>query len=173
MIAEPENNPHRGLSTRRKVIRLRGHDYSQPGAYFVTVCIRDKKPLLGDVTRHGVTLTDLGRCVETVWNTIPDHHPDVNLDEYVIMPDHMHGVILLGEANAGDGERPPPTLGAVVGSFKSAATRSVNQARGTSGVTLWQRGFYEHIVRNQHDLDDIREYIRTNPLRWWLRSHGS
>ena len=186
---------------QRRSIRLKGYDYSSPGAYFVTVCTRDRLPLFGKVENTEIILTPIGGIVEAFWRLIPRHFEGVSLDVYVVMPNHLHGVIVLsgegrGEAFAEGGfrldqeetanasplhlpgsENPPLTrwnlqgtqrgsLGAIIQNFKSVSTRKVNQLRGTPGVSLWQRNYYEHIIRDNNELDRIRRYIVDNLLKW-------
>jgi len=144
--------------TQRRRTRLRGYDYAATEAYFVTVCAARRGSVFGDVSNACVELDDLGLCVASCLWAIPDHHCAA-VDTAVVMPDHVHAVILLEKG----GER--ATLSVVVGTFKASVTR----ASGRKG--LWQRSFYDHIVRDEEDLDRVREYIVTNPLRWSLR-HG-
>lgn len=146
------------MSTR-KTIRLRCFDYSTPGAYLVTICTHHRQPLLGQCRDDEVRLTAAGAAVETCWSRIPVHFA-VELDMFVVMPNHVHGILVLVRA----GHAPP--LQTVVGSFKSAATREVNQLRETPGTSVWQRGYHDHVIRDECDLQRVREYIATNPARW-------
>jgi putative transposase len=130
--------------------RLRGHDYRE-GAYFVTACTHRRRLLFTDRR-----LTD---AVESCWNAIPEHFA-ARLDVFVVMPNHVHGVLWLERA----GHARP--LQVVVGSFKSAATRAVNLLRGTPGERVWQRGYYERVVRDESELEALREYVVGNPAAW-------
>ena len=163
---------------RRRSIRLQGYDYTQPGAYFVTICTHNRAALFGRVVDGDTVLNECGRIVWECWREIPDHFPHVALDAFVAMPNHVHGIIWIvddvGATHASplpdDGPRGPTSgsLGAVVGSFKSAVTRRINARRGTPGAPVWQRNYYEHIIRNEGALHAIRRYIIENPVRWRL-----
>jgi REP element-mobilizing transposase RayT len=174
----------------RRSIRLRGYDYTQPGWYFVTICVHGRRPIFGTVVKGRMALNDAGRMVRDVWNEIPAHYPGVDADAFVVMPDHFHGVVRLvgagphacpngdGQARGpagGDGQArgPAPTgdalsLPDVVHRFKTWST-----TRYIAGVTqcgwprfdgkLWHRNYYEIIVRTPTALANIRAYIRDNP----------
>jgi len=155
----------------RHSIRLRGYDYSQPGRYYVTICTRNKERLLGEIIEGEMHRNGLGDYVALCWEWLPRQYTCVDLDEWIVMPNHLHGIIVIA---CGGGSRTAPTtplanrkpLGRLVGAFKTVSTAHFNQARGTPGAVLWQRDFYDHIIRNEDELNIIREYIRTNPLRW-------
>jgi REP element-mobilizing transposase RayT len=180
----------------RRSIRLRGYDYTQAGAYFVTIVTHGREPVFGDVADGEMELSAYGRVAATMWQRIPRHFPRVQLDEWVVMPNHVHGIIVIvgrGDAfsvrpsddlsfahgelaiafKAPDGECVAPTgppsgsLGAIVGNFKSVMTRRVNHMRKTPGIPLWQRNYYERIIRNERELNRIRQYICDNPARWF------
>ena len=161
----------------RKNIRLREYDYSSPGAYMVTVCANvPQKPLFGVLKNGSIKLSEIGRIIEKNWLNIPVHFPGVKLDAWIIMPDHIHGILLFELVDSGEACLAPttssthgdlPNLGAVVGSFKSAVTKEARKSCN-SRVPLWQRGYFEHVIRNQADLERAREYIALNPLRWEL-----
>jgi putative transposase len=160
----------------RRSIRLRGYDYSQAGAYFVTVCVQGRERLFGDVVDGEMRLNDAGQMVVQCWHELPAHFFHLELDEFVVMPNHMHGIIIVGApfmapygpgaVNQGAINRAPTGLGEIVRSFKALATRRIRQA----GVTVfaWQRNYYEHIIRDEESLNRIREYIVNNPLQWAL-----
>jgi len=160
----------------RRSIRLKGHDYAEPGAYFVTICTYQRECLLGHVEGVDVVLSSAGRIAQSIWEGLADRFPSVGTDEFVIMPNHIHGIIVVGaQFIAPDSTWNPtnhaPTLGEIVRAFKATVTRLVR--RGDEGVMNhaptgfgWQRGFYDHIVRNEAELGVIREYIRANPSRW-------
>jgi len=157
----------------RRSIRLRGYDYSQAGAYFVTICTNNRECLFGEVVDGEMRWNDAGRMVNKCWYEIPAHFPHVELDAFVVMPNHVHGIIVVGAPfmaphdsgamNQGAMNR-APTLGGMVRSFKAVATRRLRQA-GCSAFA-WQRNYYEHIIRNEESLDRIRRYIADNPARW-------
>ncbi len=145
----------------RKRLRLPGHDYARVGTTFVTVCLAPRLLLLGRVFGDDVELSPLGLVVaEELW-AIGERGDAVGLDEWVVMPDHVHALIVVGDR--------PISVSTVVGAFKSRAAHRVNELRRAPGAPLWQRGFYDHVIRSERDLELHREYIRTNPARWRLR----
>jgi len=143
---------------QRRSLRLNSYDYSLAGAYYVTICTKDRQCLLSTIENAEVRLSRIGEIVKEELRKTVEIRPDVELDSCVIMPNHLHIILfLLGESK----------LTAVINGLKSAATK---QAR-TPGLisveaSLWQRGFYDHIIRNDADLARIREYIRLNPFEW-------
>jgi REP element-mobilizing transposase RayT len=142
----------------RKSIRIRGYDYRRPGAYFVTVVTRRRERILGWVVNGGVLLSFAGKAAHSAWHEIPGHCPGVTLDAFVVMPDHIHGVLFL--------QRSLLTLGQIVGLFKSAASNAINRARGTPGAPVWQTGFYERIIHDDQEWWAVRRYIADNPMQW-------
>jgi REP element-mobilizing transposase RayT len=168
---------------RRRSIRLKGYDYTRAGAYFVTICTKDRTCLFGDVADGVMRLNQMGHIVRQCWLAIPEHFPHVLLDEFVVMPNHVHGIIVImathivGARHAvpqqfGKPEQfakpVPGSIPTIVRSFKSAATKRINHHRGTPGAPVWQRDYFEHIIRNDESLNRIREYILNNPLQWAL-----
>jgi putative transposase len=163
------------LHHHRRSIRLYGYDYSSPGLYFVTVCVQKKELLFGDIADGGVVLGQTGQEVRRIWESLPQRFGSVVLDAFIVMPNHIHGIIeIVGAPLAPPGSRreadpgSQPTLGAIVRTFKSRSAISVNRLLNRSGRRLWQRNYYEHIVRDQDELAKIREYIAENPL-WWAQ----
>ncbi len=161
----------------RRSIRLNGYDYSGAGAYFVTICTRDRECLFGDVVNGEVRLNDLGSMVEQEWLQTPGLRPQVELDAYVVMPNHFHAILLIEDSrrgvlqyaptnNKGALRSPSQTVGAMVRGFKSSATKRINEIRKTPALPVWQRNYYEHIIRDKGDLNKIREYIIHNPTQW-------
>lgn len=148
-------------------IRLRGYDYSQAGAYFVTVCTFNQACLYGQVVEGEMRLNEYGLVVHKCWNELSSHYPYVETDEYAVMPNHLHGVILI-IAGAGPSLRSTynHTLGQIVGYFKYQSTKEINGRRGTPGERIWQRNYYEHVIRSENELNRIRKYIAENPLKW-------
>jgi putative transposase len=144
----------------RKSLRLSHFDYATPGAYFVTVCTQDRACLFGTVRDGLVHLSEAGRIVEQVWQALPGHYPNFALDEFVIMPNHVHGVLLIEN----EGGRP---LSNLMRAFKAFSTREI-RGRTLANDTVWQRGYYEHVVRDESDLTAIRQYIQDNPAKWDL-----
>ena len=156
---------------RRRSLRLRGYDYRRAGAYFVTICAQDQACLFGNVVDECMSLNDAGHMLARLWNDIPARFADVEIDTFVVMPNHMHGIIVLPDAANGVTTRVAPALGEVVAAFKSDTT--VHYIRGVKTRAwpafrrrLWQRNYYEHVVRDEKALDRIRRYIDENPARW-------
>lgn len=162
---------------RRRSTRLKGYDYAQIGAYFVTICTHERALILGDVIDGAVTLNAAGGVVEEEWLRTFAVRPNVDLDAYVVMPNHVHGVIVIRNRASVTPEQPPlavaqsarQTLGAVVRGFKGAGVRRLG-AECIVPSPVWQRNFYEHIIRDNRDLDRIRDYIEQNPHRWSART---
>lgn len=161
----------------RRSIRLKGYDYSTPGMYFVTVCTQKRLCLFGDVFNGKMHLNDAGKMVHTAWNQLSVVFPGVVIDEFVVMPNHIHGIIVLywGNNHKGNHKGCPYsiTLGDIVGAFKSYTTFQYilgvkTQQWPPFPTRLWQRNYYEHIIRNPQSLNRIRQYILHNPLRWYL-----
>jgi len=162
----------------RRSIRLRGYDYSQAGAYFVTLCTQGKKCLFGEVVDAQVHLSDMGQIVAEEWLRSADIRPEIDLDEWIVMPNHLHGIIVIpGEAVVGNRQEDtsqgtrtagpkPRSLGSIMAGFESASSRRINELRGTPGMQIWQHNYYDHIIRNEKDLERIRRYIADNPARW-------
>jgi putative transposase len=155
----------------RKEIRLKGYDYSSPGEYFVTFCTKEREHLFGKVVNGTMTLNSIGVTTVGCWNELPLHYPNVELDEFIVMPNHIHGIIrIVGNPvrarHASPEQKRRNNLGDIVGSFKSAVTDRVNRIRYTPGATIWQRGYCEHVIRDDRSLNNIRDYIATNPRRW-------
>lgn len=153
-------------------IRLKGYDYSQPGAYFVSICTQNRECLFGDMVDGEMVLNDAGRMVSETWEWLATQYDHVELDEWVIMPNHMHGIIVIVGIGRG-GSRTAPTekrkpIGRLIGAFKTVSTKRINEIRKTHGAILWQRNYYEHIIRNENELNRIREYIVNNPMKWEL-----
>ncbi len=171
---------------RRRSIRLPGYDYSSPGAYSVTIVTRGREHLFGQVVAGEMRLNAFGEIVAETWLWLARQYPYVRLDEWVVMPNHFHGILWIvdisNDAGRGASRRAPtggsqlvPTdenpikikpLGQLVGAFKTVSAKRINLLRGTPGVSVWQRDYYERIVRDDRALDAIRRYIRYNPLRW-------
>lgn len=161
---------------RRQSIRLRGFDYASSAAYFVTVVAQGRECLFGDVMGGVMRKNDVGRMVRRVWNTLPDRFPNVGLDTFVVMPNHVHGVLWIHGVGAplagaltsdGVGARPTPTLGDVIGAFKSITTvQNIRTAGMFRPGILWQRNYWERIVRDDAELDRIRRYVADNPAHW-------
>ena len=158
--------------------RLPRHDYSQPGEYFVTMCATDRRCIFGEIIDGKMRLNKNGTIVAEQWVGLPNHYANAFLDEFVIMPDHFHGIIHLTEgsptsvgagfqpAHASRPTNPQHGLPEIIRGFKTYTARSINQLNNTTGQPVWQRNYYEHVVRTEDDLDAIRRYIVENPLKW-------
>lgn len=176
----PRNSANSGYPNirHRRPIRLRGYDYSQSMDCFITICTHQREMLFGEIVEGRMNLNDIGRTVEEEWRKTPNLRPSVGLDVFVVMPNHFHGIIVISSVDhtgvsqyaPTDTNRPfrspSQTIGAIVRGFKAAATKRVNQVRGTPGLPVWQRNYYEHIIRDEKDLDRVREYIIGNPGKW-------
>jgi REP element-mobilizing transposase RayT len=163
---------------------LKGYDYSESGAYFVTICTRDRES-------YFEKYPELQEIARQQWEELPQRFPDLTLDEFIIMPNHIHGIIIVGAGRSaenvgatlavarnngagarpeGAGARPAPTVGEIVGTFKSLCIHDwltyIKEKEIDTVGKFWQRNYYEHVIRNEDELDKIREYIRNNPLRW-------
>jgi REP element-mobilizing transposase RayT len=174
----------------RRSIRLKDYDYSQEGAYFVTICVYNGEHLFGDIVGEEMRPNPFGRIVQEEWLRSAQIRREVDPDEFRVMPNHVHGIVIISGGSgaqtalpaAKDG-RPPvaPTsglwqrrpagparksLGAFVAGFKSAVTGGINRMRATPGAEVWQRDFFEHVVRDDESLNAIREYIINNPAQW-------
>lgn len=181
----------------RKRNRKEGYDYARPGAYFVTICTHGRVSLFGDVVDGVMMLNDFGLAVAEAWENLPQHYPHVQLDAFVIMPNHAHGILWIYYFFAEEGKpdqylgpspvlpaqnlRPPiaPTefpksndpmlrhgLPEIVRAFKTFSAREINRMRKVQGERVWQRSYWDHIIRDQAEFNRICDYIRTNPQRW-------
>ena len=210
---------------RRRSIRLKGYDYSQRGAYFITICVNNRKCLLGDISADGLKCSnEMGRIVLTTWHDLPKHYPCMTLDAFTIMPNHVHGILFLSGSNmykdtnsgedvkvgtgiesgddifVGAGFKPAPTsemipavtdiawaglkpaptengkmagdrkirhgLSEIVRAFKTFSSRQINAQCGMRGHSFWQRNYYEHVIRDEEELNRARQYIMDNAKKW-------
>ncbi|TCN65405.1 transposase [Acetobacteroides hydrogenigenes] len=172
----------------RQSIRLKGYDYSQAGLYFVTLCLYGRACLFGHIENAEMILNDSGRTAQQCWLDIPNHYPNVVLHEYVIMPNHVHGIVQIVD-DGGYGEcrgvckgeiffapavdptdeqmvirGTSRTIGSMLRGFKIGVTKWMRQ--NTNVQNIWQRNYYEHIIRNEQSYQNIAEYIVDNPVKW-------
>jgi REP element-mobilizing transposase RayT len=157
----------------RHSIRLKEYDYSQPGSYFVTTVAYQRRCLFGEVVDGKVQLTSAGTIVSEMWRGLPDRFLAVSVDAFVIMPNHIHGIVAVGAQFIAPSDPPHsqnsamnrvPTLGQIIRTVKAASTHKIRQ---TSDIeVVWQRNYYEHVIRDEESLNRIRQYILDNPLRW-------
>ena len=151
----------------RKSIRLRNYDYSQAGAYFITICVQNRECLFGDIVDDEMQLNNTGLTVKTIWQEIEIHYPQVELDEFVVMPNHIHGIISLRRRDLGAASS-APTVGKIIRRFKSMSAIAVNKSLGRSLQPLWQRNYWERVVRDEKELHAMQEYIGNNSRQWEL-----
>ncbi len=184
------------MSGNRKSIRLKSYDYAQQGAYFVTMCVDIcrggsrtalKHNVFGYIKNGKMILNEIGCIIHDSWLWLANQYDYVNLDEFVIMPNHMHGIIFLGDgvaivqgASRGAPTSGAPTLGApalgaptsrkplgqLIGAFKTVSTKQTNVIRNAPGMRLWQRNYYEHVIRCESGFARVREYIANNAFNW-------
>ncbi len=176
----------------RQSIRLRDFDYAGVGGYFVTLCAWQRECLFGDVADGDVRLNEWGVVVRDEWLRTPRVRPNVMLDEFVVMPNHFHGILVIDDVIGVGATRwvahdrrpipqtrathrvaptagpPSGSVGAIIGQFKSAVTKRINALRDNAGCPIWQRNYHEHVIRDERDLDAIRRYIAENPVQWEL-----
>ena len=171
-----------GTSNRRS-IRLKGYDYTQAGGYFVTICTHFRECLFGEVSEGKVILNAFGKVVQEEWEKTKQMRQGINLDAFIVMPNHIHGILILegppySAGRRGTMHRAPtpqpeqfgkPTVNSIptiLRGIKSSVTLRINTIRGIRLQPVWQRNYYEHVIRNDIDLEEIREYIQNNPLKW-------
>jgi len=175
-------------------MRLPGYDYSQPGAYFLTVCTQNRQCLFGEIENTQMRLSDAGQMVQVVWKELTLRYPGVETDAFVIMPNHVHGIIWMTSERRGEvlsprndpdnnnldadvdetsnqgGETPPlqrSKLGQIIAYFKYQSTKEMNRIETKNAITkFWQRNYYEHIIRDGKDLQNKTDYIEANPMLW-------
>ena len=162
----------------RKSIRLKEFDYSNPGWYYITICTHKRKNLFCRINNGKIALNDFGKIVELEWLRTIELRNNIELDYYVIMPNHFHGILIINrrdtarcvptDQNRKFGQMIPGSLPVIIRSFKSAVTKRINELRNNNNSPIWQRNYYEHIVRNEKDLFFIRKYIEQNPFKWEL-----
>jgi len=154
---------------QRRNIRLHSYDYTWQGAYFVTICTHDKQSLFGNIIDSTMRLNPCGEIVDSVWKDIPLHYPEVTNKVFIIMPNHVHGIIMIQDLRRA-GSKPAPTkkhpLSEIVRAFKSYSSRKINEYRHSPGTPVWQRSYYEHIIRSEEEFTRIGEYILFNAAKW-------
>jgi len=171
----------------RRSIRLKSYDYTHMGAYFVTMVTQGRVCLFGGVRDGQMQWSEYGGTVHHQWHELPKHYAHLALDAFVVMPNHVHGIIVLtggdpavattavgAGLNVRAGLKPAPTvprigrhgLSEIVRAFKTFSARRINAHRNAPGVPVWQRNYYEHIIRDEESLNRIRQYITDNPLQW-------
>jgi len=163
----------------RRSLRLEAYDYSQAGAYFVTLCAKDREGIFGEMADGSMTLSAFGEIARACWEDLPSCYPHVELDAFVVMPNHIHGIIVISvgaihELPLHDDSalqnyrmrRRKMLLPKIVGYIRMSVGKRINQLRNTLGAPVWQRNYYEHVIRNEESLNAIRQYIAQNPVNW-------
>ena len=170
----------------RRSIRLKGYDYSLSGAYFVTICVHYGQCLLGEIVDDEIHPSSFGQIAADCWNDLPNHYRHMSLDAFIVMPNHVHGIVVLTDTPGGpithpdqyneaipieggmDGahasKRPP--LSEIIRAFKTFSAKQINLQQKRTGTSFWQRNYYEHIIRNERSYFAIRDYIVNNPVNW-------
>lgn len=172
----------------RKSIRMKQYDYSTPEYYFITICSLNRDRIFGEIKNEEFITSNIGMIVKKNWFEIPEHFNNVRLDEFILMPNHLHGILELKEvlsSNVGVQyiepnkseeifmqynqvneyqKMIPKSLGSIIRAFKASVTKEVR--RNNFGIDIWQKNFYEHVIRNEKLLDNIREYIKENVFLW-------
>jgi len=171
-------NLYKNEKPNRRSIRLANYDYSQTGAYFITLCIQNRQCLFGQIMEGEMELNEYGQIVQAEWLKTAQIRTNLVMDEFIAMPNHVHGIIVINNPRRGTMHRAPTpiieqfgkpvsnSIPTIIRGFKSAVTTRINKMRNTPAIQVWQRNYYEHVIRNEIDLEEIREYIQKNPLKW-------
>jgi putative transposase len=177
-MQQPDSRKKSRIQPARQSTRLPGYDYSQEGAYFVTICTNKHQLLFGNVTDGVMLLNPYGEIAQNCWTEITQHFANVELSAYVIMPNHIHGILVTKDASwtkvlsqqinhsESFGKPVSFSLPTIIRSYKSAVTRRINMRQGNNESLIWQRGYYEHVIRSEEDMFQIGEYILGNPAKW-------
>ena len=169
-----------GSMIRRTSNRLQGWNYAAAAAYFVTIVVRDRACIFGEIIEGAMVVNRFGSIVVDSWHWLSEQYDHVELDAYIVMPNHLHGIVVITEddgcpnvkagiVEADDSKPNLPRrkpLGRLIGAFKTVSTKQINQLRSTPDESVWQRGFYDRIIRNEAEFEAVREYILGNPAKW-------
>ena len=170
MVIIMDDNIIKNHYPAHKSFRLKGWDYSSPGANFVTICTHKKQCIFGAVDNGVIQPNHSGELVRECWEALPTHYAGINNQIFIVMPNHVHGIIMLTSENRRSGSKPDPTdsfsLSEVVRGFNSYSSRAVNEALHSPGTTIWQRSYYEQIIRTEKEYREIGEYIVYNAAKW-------
>jgi len=161
----------------RQSIRLKGYDYTTTGMYFITVCVYQRQCLFGELINSDMRLNQCGEIIVNEWSRSQLIRQEIELDSWVIMPNHFHGIVVINSNVGANGYSPPQphdnsfqmkprSLSSLMAGFKSVTTKQINILRNSPGLPVWQRNYYDHIIRNEESLTKIRQYILDNPLSW-------
>jgi len=164
---------------RIETTRLKNWDYSSNGHYFITVCTKKRECFLGKIENNEMILNDYGKIVETCWFDLPNHYHNLRLDKFIVMPNHFHGIMIVDNSIVETGLKPVSTitnnmddtkkrhgLFEFVRALKTFSSRRINELRNSPGMPVWQPRFHDRIIRNENELNRIREYIVNNPHNW-------
>jgi REP element-mobilizing transposase RayT len=155
----------------RKQIRLRDYDYSKSGYYFITICTKNREEWFGKVENEVMILNHYGKIVNQCWGDLPNHYLNCSLDTFVVMLNHIHGIIVIRNDNTvGNGFKPFPTYGLseMIRGFKTFSSRKINEKIRNENKFEWQKSFYDHVIRNEKSLHNLRNYITFNVSKWEL-----
>ena len=142
----------------RHSIRLVGCDYAQSGAYFITICTHNREYIFGEIVDRAMNYNELGNIVRSYWQELALHHPNIDVDESIVMPNHLHGIIIIHESSK--------PISEIIRGFKTFSARKINKLLDRKGYPLWQRNYYERIIRSKDELNNVRQYILNNPANW-------
>jgi putative transposase len=145
----------------RQSIRLNGYDYSTSGAYFITICTHEREHLFGDIANEKMEFNTCGDIARSHWQQLSQHHPNIIMDESILMPNHLHGILILESSI--DYKK---SISEIIRGFKTFSAKAINKERGLRGIPVWQRSYYDRIIRNELELDRVRQYIINNPRNW-------
>lgn len=164
---------HKPEYQHRRSIRLQSHDYASPGDYFITICTYEREPMFGAIHEGEMYLNEWGTIVDKSWQDLGQYFSHIHLSSWVVMPNHVHGIVCIDQYPESHfkidrkfSDAVPGSISAIVGSFKSATTRKINQIRQNSGATIWQRNYHEHVIRDEISRAKIQDYIIENPRSW-------
>jgi REP element-mobilizing transposase RayT len=173
------------MNIRKNSLRLEGYDYSQSGFYFITICTQDRKQIFGEIKENEMQLNKYGLIATNTWNELHQYYDNIQLDEFIVMPNHIHGIVIINDVGATlavarkylhiqknrAGVNPVPTLavGNIVGAYKSMVAKQcleIYKNEHQQMGKLWQRGYYDHIIRDNESFQNIINYIKNNPMNW-------
>ncbi len=146
--------------------RLKDYDYSSDGAYFITICTKDREHFFGEIVDEKMQETEQSKICMACWLDLPNHYPNCILDEFIIMPNHVHGIVVIQNQNTNNNKTKQYSVSEIIRGFKTFTARKINYSRCTKGMPFWQSRFHDRIIRNEEELNRIREYIFNNVLNW-------
>jgi putative transposase len=151
----------------RRSIRLKGYDYTSCGMYFMTICTHDRHNLFSDIINDELHLNIFGNIVDRHWLNLSKYHSHIDLDEYTIVPNHLHGIVTIVESSANSA-----SIAEIIRGFKTFSAREINKHRQLRGVPVWQRNYFDRVIRTEKELENIRQYIINNPQNWHTDSQN-